>query len=128
MPAARVRWGILGVAGIAVRRVIPAMRLTTLCEVVAIASRDRHKAEDAARSFGIPRAYGSYDQLLEDRQIDVVYTRCLLLLKELFQFCDRHPQGRTAWRHKGHAGAEEQNQKEDLSSHALLPDRANRVR
>jgi predicted dehydrogenase len=69
----KVRWGILGVAGIAVRRVIPAMRSCRECEVVAIASRDPRKAEQAASQLGIPRAYGSYDELLADPAIDVIY-------------------------------------------------------
>jgi predicted dehydrogenase len=69
----KIRWGILGVASIAVRRVIPAMRTCTECEIAAIASRDLRKAEDAARSLGIPRAYGSYEELLGDGSIDVIY-------------------------------------------------------
>jgi predicted dehydrogenase len=69
----KIRWGILGVAGIAVRRVIPAMRACRECEITAIASRDLHKAEEAARSLAIPRAYGSYDELLADPEIDVIY-------------------------------------------------------
>ncbi len=73
MTPKRVRWGILGVAGIAVRRVVPAMRACEHSEVVAIASRDLRKAEDAARSLGIPRAHGSYEALLSDPEIDVIY-------------------------------------------------------
>ena len=69
----KVRWGILGVAGIAVRRVIPGMKQCELCEVTGIASRDRARAEDAAKSLGIARAYGSYEELLADPEIDVVY-------------------------------------------------------
>jgi predicted dehydrogenase len=69
----KIRWGILGVARIAVRRVIPAMRACQQCEVAAVASRDLRKAEEVARSLGIPRAYGSYDELLADPEIDVIY-------------------------------------------------------
>jgi len=69
----KIRWGILGVAGIAVRRVIPAMRSCQHSEIVAIASREKTKAEEAARSLGIPRAHGSYEALLADREIDVIY-------------------------------------------------------
>jgi len=69
----KVCWGILGVASIAVRRVIPAMQASERCEIAAIASRDRRKAEDAARSLGIPRAYGSYEELLADRDIEAIY-------------------------------------------------------
>jgi predicted dehydrogenase len=70
---AKVRWGILGVARIAVNRVIPAMQQGEHSEVVGIASRDRTRAEEAARQFGIPKAYGSYDEMLEDPEIDAVY-------------------------------------------------------
>jgi predicted dehydrogenase len=69
----RVRWGILGVAGIAVRRVIPAMQQGELTEVAAIASRDLEKAREAARRFGIPKAYGSYEELLADPEVEAVY-------------------------------------------------------
>jgi predicted dehydrogenase len=69
----RVRWGVLGVAQIAVRKVIPAMQKGEWTEVVAIASRDRKKAEAAARSLKIPRAYGSYEDLLADPGIEAVY-------------------------------------------------------
>ncbi len=69
----RVRWGILGAARIALNRVIPAMQLGELSEIVGIASRDRGRAEEVARQFGIPKAYGSYDEMLEDREIEAVY-------------------------------------------------------
>src|SRR5436305_2005965 len=69
----KVRWGVLGVAGIATRRIIPAMQLGELSEIVGIASRDRAKAETAARQFNIPRAYGSYEELLADPEIEAVY-------------------------------------------------------
>jgi predicted dehydrogenase len=73
VPGHKVRWGILGVAGIAVKRVIPAMQAGERCEIAAIASRDLRKAEEAARSLGIPRAFGSYEALLADRQIEAIY-------------------------------------------------------
>jgi predicted dehydrogenase len=69
----KVRWGILGVAGIAVRRVIPGMQLGQWSEIAAIASRDLSKAQDAARSLGIPKAYGSYEELLVDPAIEAIY-------------------------------------------------------
>jgi predicted dehydrogenase len=69
----RVRWGVLGVASIAVRRVIPGMQKGEWSEVAAIASRDLRKAEEAARSLGIGKAYGSYEALLADPEIDAVY-------------------------------------------------------
>jgi predicted dehydrogenase len=69
----KVRWGILGVARIAVTKVIPAMQQGQLSEVVGIASRDRRRAEEAAKQLGIPKAYGSYEELLADPEIDAVY-------------------------------------------------------
>src|ERR1700722_17290295 len=69
----KVRWGILGVASIATRRVIPGMRLCEIAEVTAIASRDLAKAQEAAKTLGIARAYGSYELLLADPGIDVIY-------------------------------------------------------
>jgi predicted dehydrogenase len=69
----KVRWGVLGVASIAVRRVIPAMQKGARSEIAAIASRDGSKAKRAARDLGIPKAYGSYDELLADPEIDAIY-------------------------------------------------------
>src|ERR1700680_4013616 len=69
----KVKWGVLGAASIAVRRVIPGMQKGAYCEVIAIASRDRKKAEEAARTLGIPKAYGSYEELLSDGEIEAVY-------------------------------------------------------
>ncbi len=69
----KVRWGVLGVAGIATRKVIPAMQLGEHSEIVAIASRDLSRAEAAARDLGIPKAYGSYETLLADPEIEAVY-------------------------------------------------------
>jgi len=73
MTTNRVKWGVLGVADIAVRLVIPAMRRGQLSHVMAIASRDLEKASDAAASLGIERAYGSYDELLADPDVEAVY-------------------------------------------------------
>jgi predicted dehydrogenase len=69
----RIRWGVLGVARIATVRVIPAMQRGKLTEVTAIASRDAAKAEEAASQLGIPKAYGSYEELLADPDIDAIY-------------------------------------------------------
>ena len=71
--ARKVRWGVLGAASIALRRVIPAMQKSDRSEIVAIASRDRSNAEEAARKFGIPRAYGSYEELLADPEVEAIY-------------------------------------------------------
>ncbi len=69
----KLRWGILGAAKIAVQKVIPAMRRSQRCEAAAIASRDREKARGVARSLGLERSYGSYEELLADPEIDVIY-------------------------------------------------------
>ena len=69
----KVRWGILGAARIAINRVIPAMQQGEYSEVAAIASRDLAKADAAARQLGIPKAYGSYEDLLADPEIEAVY-------------------------------------------------------
>ena len=71
--ADKVRWGVLGAANIAVRKVIPAMQSGDWCEVTALASRDLAKAEEFAAELGIPKAYGSYDELLADSEIEAVY-------------------------------------------------------
>lgn len=68
-----VRWGVLGVAKIAVNKVIPAMQRAAHCEVVAIASRDAEKAREAASRLGIPRSYGSYEALIADPDVDAIY-------------------------------------------------------
>jgi predicted dehydrogenase len=70
---APVRWGILGAASIALRKVIPGMQKSALAQVVAIASRDIAKARDAANRLGIPRAYGSYQELIDDPDIEAIY-------------------------------------------------------
>src|SRR5690348_13249857 len=69
----KVRWGVLGVAGIAVKKVIPAMQNSNSTEVVAIASRDLDRAREAAGPLGIARAYGSYEELIRDSDIDAIY-------------------------------------------------------
>jgi predicted dehydrogenase len=69
----KLRWGVLGVARIATRKVIPAMQRGAWTTVDAIASRDDGKARQAARELGVPRAYGSYEALIEDPDIDAVY-------------------------------------------------------
>jgi predicted dehydrogenase len=68
-----IRWGVLGVAGIALKRVIPGMKKSSSLEILAIASRDGGKASSAADTLGIPRAYGSYEELIADPDIDAIY-------------------------------------------------------
>ena len=67
-----VRWGILSTARIN-RAVIPPARESPKVELVAVASRDAARAEAYAREWGIERAYGSYDALLEDADVEAVY-------------------------------------------------------
>ena len=69
----KVRWGVIGCARIATTQVIPAMLQAEGAELKAIASRSLEKAEATAQRFGIERAYGSYEALLADPQIEAVY-------------------------------------------------------
>ena len=71
--ADKVRWGIVSTANIGTQKVIPGIMKSAHSEVVAIASRDYGRAEAAARQLGIPKAYGSYEQLLADPSIDAIY-------------------------------------------------------
>lgn len=68
-----VRWGILGTAGIAQKAMLPALQAAKGCALAAIASRDLGRAEAMAARFGIARAYGSYEDVLADPEIDAVY-------------------------------------------------------
>jgi predicted dehydrogenase len=69
----KLRWGVLSTARIGTVKVIPAMQQGEYTSVVAIASRDESRAKDAAARLGIARAYGSYEELLGDSEIDVIY-------------------------------------------------------
>lgn len=69
----KVRWGVLSTANIGTKKVIPGMQNGAYCEVTAIASRNLAKARAAASELGIPKAYGSYEALLEDPEIDAIY-------------------------------------------------------
>lgn len=69
----KVRWGILSTAYIGKEHVIPAMLKGKYCDVQAIASRSMDAAQKVAKRFGLPRAYGSYEELLMDQEIDAVY-------------------------------------------------------
>ena len=69
----KIRFGILGAAAIAIDYVIPAMQNAEYTEVTAIASRNLKKAESAAKLLNIKKVYGSYEELLNDPDIDAVY-------------------------------------------------------
>ncbi len=69
----KIRWGILSTAKIGLKQVIPAIQLGKYSEVKAIASRTLEMAQVAASSLEIEKAYGSYEALLEDADVDVIY-------------------------------------------------------
>lgn len=69
----KVRWGVLSTAKIGSETVIPALQAAASCEVVALASRNLERAEAAAEAQGLPAAYGSYEALLADPDLDAVY-------------------------------------------------------
>lgn len=69
----KVRWGILSTAAIGVKKVIPAMQASACCDVAAIASQSSEKALAAADKLGIRKSYGSYEELLNDPEIDAIY-------------------------------------------------------
>lgn len=69
----KVRWGVLGAAKIAVEKVIPAMQQGSHCQIVGLASRSLERAKRTADRLQIPKAYGSYEELLADGEIDAIY-------------------------------------------------------
>ncbi len=71
--SSKLRFGVLSTANIGLKKVIPAMQQGDLTTVTAIASRDLAKARQAAVDLGIPMAYGSYEELLADPEIDAIY-------------------------------------------------------
>ena len=68
----KVAWGILSTANIGIKRVIPAIMAGERGVVAAIGSRDGERAAVVAKNLGIPRAYGSYEALLDDPAIDAI--------------------------------------------------------
>ncbi|MEA1911123.1 MAG: Gfo/Idh/MocA family oxidoreductase [Spirochaetota bacterium] len=69
----KIKWGVLGDAGIARKFVIPGMQAGKYSEITAIASRDINKSKKTAEALGIEKAYGSYEDLLADKSIEAVY-------------------------------------------------------
>jgi predicted dehydrogenase len=69
----KLRWGVLSTANIGVKKVLPAMQLGQFTTIDAIASRDLARAQRTASALGIPKAYGSYEDLLADPEIDAIY-------------------------------------------------------
>jgi D-xylose 1-dehydrogenase (NADP+, D-xylono-1,5-lactone-forming) len=70
--AAPVKWGILSTADIN-RKLIPGAQASDEVDLVAVASREQSRAEEYAREWKIERAYGSYEALLEDADVEAVY-------------------------------------------------------
>ena len=68
-----VKWGIISTANIGRQRVIPPMQKTDLCDVIAVSSRNLDAAKAYADELGIPKAYGSYEEMLADPEIEAVY-------------------------------------------------------
>jgi predicted dehydrogenase len=73
VPERKVRFGVLSTANIGRAAVIPAIRASRNGEVQAVASRDPERARVFAAEHGIPRSCGSYEALLEAKDIDAVY-------------------------------------------------------
>jgi predicted dehydrogenase len=69
----KVKWGILSAASIARRRAVPGMFQCEMAEVAAVASRSLGKAQEFARDLSIPKAYGSYEELIDDPEIEAIY-------------------------------------------------------
>ena len=68
-----LKWGVLGFARIARQSVIPAIMKCDEAELYAIASRSEEKLSEASKQFGFKKTYSSYDELLDDPEVDVVY-------------------------------------------------------
>ncbi len=72
---AKIRWGVLGTANIARGFTIPGMQLADDCELYAIAGRKLGKAESFKEEFGFQKAYGSYEELIADEDVQVYKRR-----------------------------------------------------
>jgi len=69
----KLRWGVFSTAAIGLKKVIPGMQRSQHCTMAAIASRDLGRAQAVAAQLNIPTAYGSYEELLADPNIDAIY-------------------------------------------------------
>lgn len=69
----KVKWGVIGTANLADWGTIPGMLKAENCELYAIAGRSLEKAERFAEKFGFEKAYGSYEELLKDPQVQAVH-------------------------------------------------------
>ncbi|WP_439631338.1 Gfo/Idh/MocA family protein [Shinella sp.] len=70
---AAVKWGILGAARIADGAIIPGLVKSSRCEAIAIGARSKERAQAMAQKHGIPRAYGSYEEVLANPDVEAVY-------------------------------------------------------
>ena len=75
----KIKWGVIGTAGIARSCTIPGMIQAYNCELYAIAGRSIDKAEQFKEKFGFEKAYGSYKELLEIRKWKRYILRCQIL-------------------------------------------------
>lgn len=69
----KIKWGVMGTAYIFERDTARGMSLAQNCELTAIAGRSAEKAEKFKEKYGFRRAYGSYEELLDDPEIEAVY-------------------------------------------------------
>ena len=69
----KVVWGVLSTAAIGTQKVLPGMQKSAWCDIRAIASRSIESAASATRALGIPKAYGSYEELIDDPEIEAIY-------------------------------------------------------
>lgn len=69
----QLKWGVLGCSGFARRRSVPAMLLTPSVELIGVASRSKDKAEKFSAQFSLPKTYESYQQLIDDPEIEAVH-------------------------------------------------------
>ena len=69
----KVKWGVLGTANVAAWGTIPGMKKSESCELYAIAGRSLEKAERYKSEFGFQKAYGSYDELIADADVQAIY-------------------------------------------------------
>lgn len=68
----KIKWGIVGLGNIA-QQFASELQLIDSAEIYAVASRNIDKAQDFANQFGCSKAYGSYDELFQDENIDILY-------------------------------------------------------
>ena len=69
----KTRFGVLGVSGHFIKRIVMPLKKSGTTQIYGIASRNIEKAQQTAEQYGIPKAYGSYEDLLADSHIDAVF-------------------------------------------------------